>query len=127
MNDLILLLKIGGSLKEGKAPYEATSGNWKISKDKIKKDQIRYVAGLDNIYKNKVVGVYNPQQWYKIEKGPEKEIGRFYFDGIEAKNEILEKLNKIYDLLLSRFGRGSEKAYISVSELEELLSASSTK
>ncbi|MEC1716497.1 hypothetical protein [Schinkia azotoformans] len=119
--ETILLLKVSNAIREGKTPYEATRGNWKIGKDRIEKDEILYVAGLDT--KNKeVVGFYSPEKWFQVKEGPEKEVGRRYFDGVEAPNEIFEKLNKSYDQLLKRFGQGSEKAYITLEELEALLS-----
>jgi hypothetical protein len=131
MKDLILLLKVGNALEEGKSAYEATRGNWVLAKDKVvKEDRIKYVAGL-NQNKNMVVGVYKPEMWYQVvkideEKIDKKEFGRFRFDGNKAPNGVLENLNKVYDQLLNKFGYG-EKAYISISELEDLLSAFTTK
>lgn len=119
MEELILLVKVGNSLGDGKSCYEATRGTWRVSKEKIKSEQIKYVAGIDNKGNNEAVCVFIPQRWHTVEVGPEKQIGKKYFEGIEAPNEILIKLNK-GEKLSSKFGRGQSIAYIPISEIEEI-------
>jgi hypothetical protein len=131
MKDLMLLLKIGKALEEGKAPYEAIQGNLVSAEDKVKNGRIKYVAGIDHKNKHMVVGVYEPEMWYKVVWIDEKKIasaekGRYHFYGKEAIDVILDNLNKVYDRLLDKSGYG-EKVYISLSELDDLLFTSTTK
>ncbi|MFB4169016.1 hypothetical protein [Virgibacillus sp. JSM 102003] len=63
----------------------------------------------------KVVCVFEPSKWFVIEEGPEK--GRKKFDGIEAEESVLLKLQDNEDKLLSKFGTGSAAAYMSLEEL----------
>lgn len=122
MKETILLVKVNNAInKDGKTPYEAIRGNWHIGKPRIENDEIKYVAGLVTQEKKEVVAVYSPEVWYKVVQGPDSEIGRLKFVGQEAPADVLEKLNKVYDQLLTRFGVGSEKAYITVTELDDLI------
>lgn len=114
MKEEIMLLKIHNALKEGKDYYEAVHGNWKI--DKRRFDYIQYVAGINQ---GKVVCEFQPSKWHIVEEGPEK--GRKYFEGSEAPEEMLSKLQRVEEKLLKKFGRGSAVAYISLSELNSIL------
>ena len=128
--DTILLVKLSTAINDdNKSAYEATRGNWKIRKSRIEDDEILYVGGLETQERKAVVGLYEPEIWYQVvklpeEKNPEilkKELRRYCFDGKEAPVEILEKLNKVYPLLLERYGPRKEKTYITLKELDELL------
>lgn len=55
MKEEILLVKIHNSLAEGKSDYEATRGNWRMSKHRF--PYIQYVAG---VHHGKVVSVFQP-------------------------------------------------------------------
>lgn len=122
MKETILLVKVSNAInKDGKTPYEAIRGNWKISRNRIDNGEIKFVAGLETQVKKEVVAVYSPAIWYQVVESPEMKIKRYKFEGQDAPADILEKLNKVYDHLLTRFGVGSEKAYITESQLEELI------
>lgn len=110
MKEEVLLLKIQNALKEGKDYYESTRGNWKINESRL--PHIQFVAGVSQ---GKVVCTFVPSKWEIIEEGAEK--GRKRFEGVEAPNEVLFKLQKREEKVLKKFGRGSAVAYISLSEL----------
>jgi hypothetical protein len=122
----VLMLKVGGALGEGKSPYEATCGNWNLSGVKVKNGEIKYVIGIDN-RNHKVVGVYEPRMWYEvvwIGVGiNSNEMPRYRFDGIESNAFNLDDLNHVYENLVNRFGVGSEKNYISITELNDLIAS----
>lgn len=125
MSEQVLLLKVGNALQEGKSPYEATRGNWVLAGEKVKNSKIKYVVGIDNRNLHQVVGIYEPKMWYEVvwiaKDIDNREMPRFRFDGIEPTTFTVDDLNKVYDKLLGKFGFG-EKAYIPLSELNDLMS-----
>ncbi|MFJ5762793.1 hypothetical protein ACIQAA_27475 [Neobacillus sp. NPDC093182] len=126
MSEHVLLLKVGNALEEGKSAYEATQGNWVLARDKVKNGKIKYVVGIDHKKRHQVVGLYEPKMWYEVvwiaENINNREMPRFRFEGIESTTYTVDDLNKVYDRLLDKFGYG-EKAYISLFDLNDLLSS----
>lgn len=111
------MVKIHHALREGKDFYEATRGNWKASLRRLE-DNVQYVVGIKE---QKVVCVFEPQQWHVIEESEAKvpqDVGRMYFDGSEATDDILARLQKSEATLLKKFGSGAAIAYTSLDELD---------
>ncbi|WP_047154586.1 hypothetical protein [Aneurinibacillus tyrosinisolvens] len=112
MKEEILMVKIHNALKrDGKDFYEATRGNWKVNQARFK--HIQYVAGIND---GKVVCAFRPLEWDVIKEGTE--TGRKRFNGIEAPNEILLKLQESESYLTKKFGSGQAVAYACLSEIE---------
>jgi hypothetical protein len=109
----ILLVKIHNTLAEGKDHYEATRGNWRMSKHRF--PYIQYVVG---VHHGKIVCVFQPEEWEIIEEGPDK--GRKRFAGTKASSEVLKKLQMVEDKVMRKFGSGNAIAYLSLEELDQL-------
>ena len=106
----LLLLKIHKAVNEGKDFFEATRGNWKVSKKRF--DYIQYVVGVN---RGKIVCAFRPTKWDIIDDGRDK--GRAFFDGLDAPKEVLIKLQNAEDQLLKKFGSGNPVAYAMYSEI----------
>lgn len=111
MKEELLLLKIHNALNEGKGYYEATHGNWKVSNNRL--DYIQYVVGFN---RGKIVCVFQPTRWGVIEEGQER--GRKYFEGKEASEDLLSKLQCAEGNLFRKFGSGNPVAYAFISDIE---------
>lgn len=111
MKEDLLLLKIHNAVNEGKDYYEATRGNWKVSKMRF--DSIQYVVGVN---RGKIVCVFQPTKWGIIDEGTDK--GRAFFDGVNASNNVLIELQNAEDQLLKKFGSGNPVAYATYAEIQ---------
>ncbi|GMN99857.1 hypothetical protein [Parageobacillus thermoglucosidasius] len=111
MKEEILLVKIHNTLAEGKDHYEATRGNWRMSKHRF--PYIQYVAGWDIMEKSFVSFSLKSGRLFK------KDLIRG--TGTEASSELLKKLQMVEDKIMRKFGSRNAIAYLSLEELDQLV------
>ncbi|OQP05156.1 hypothetical protein B1690_14275 [Geobacillus sp. 46C-IIa] len=112
MREESMLVKIHGTLAEGKDDYEATRGNWRINERRL--PYIQYVVGVNH---GKIVCAFLPKKWETIEEGGRR---KKRFEGVEASVEILQKLRQKESKIVRKFKGQNPVRYLSLDELEEM-------
>ncbi|PLT31023.1 hypothetical protein [Peribacillus deserti] len=104
MKKEVLAVKIKNAVhKDGKDYYEATKGDWRAARDRVRK--VEYVIG---VLDKEVVCVYKPLVWETVEKNGRK---RQRFEGKEVDKSTFNTFKDMQDDILKGFGVGASISY----------------
>ncbi|MBY6054700.1 hypothetical protein [Cytobacillus firmus] len=107
MSKEILAVKIQNAVKkDGKDYYEATRGNWRANKERVRK--VEYVIGVMN---KEVVCVYKPLSWDTVEENGKK---RQRFEGEEVSQSTFNRIKNMEEAIIKGFGSGAAISYSTI-------------